>query len=209
MEFSGAVVNNTRPRIVALLDGPRFPEDAWAHLSPVSYEVDAVLVRDKTNGPQGLQHLGRRVRQLAPHVPLWINGPLEVALSVEAEGWHLPANQLPASDMRRWWMGTLSASAHTAEETNWHQGADLFIWGHAFLSRSKAEVPPRQTLGEVSRVARRPVLAIGGITPSTLPRLSGRRLSGIVVGDGIWLAADPVQAVRNMRAIMDAAHWFT
>lgn len=192
---------------VVLLDGPRFPEEGWAHLPDVVPWSDALLIRHKGATPQELWDFARRVQAVVPHASLWIDGPLEVALAVEATGWHLPAQHLPASTMRQGWKGLLSAAAHTADEARRHQAADVLVWGHAFWTRSKPGAPPRTTLGDVIHQVQQPVIAIGGITPETVSHLSGVGLGGVVAADGVWLAASPEEAARRIRGTIDRPEW--
>ncbi len=195
------------PFLIGLLDVPRFPHAAWALMPAVLSFADALLLRHKLATPNELFQVARRVRHMVPDTPLWINGPLEVALAIDAEGWHLPAGQMPASAVRAHWSRMLSAAAHTLEEARWHQGADILIWGHAFVTRSKPNTPPRHGLDTIIDGSVKPVAAIGGITPTTAPQLSGRGLQGVVVADGLWMAADPVNAAYRIRHAIDSPGW--
>ncbi len=169
--------------------------------------ADAILIRNPREHPRALWELGLAVRRVVPNTPLWVNGPLEVALTLEAEGWHLPSKQVPASLLKHHWPGILSASAHTPEEVSWHHQANILVWGHAFPTRSKPDAPPRNNLAAVRLKAGAPILAIGGITAHTAPLLSGQGLSGVVVADGVWEAREPVEAAQRIRAALDAPEW--
>lgn len=197
----------SKPLLIGLLDIPRFPDSAWSLLPAVTSYTDALLLRHKLATPNQLWHVARRVRELVPDVPLWINGPLEVALATQADGWHLPAGQMAASLMRPHWDGLLSAAAHTAQEAHWHHGADVLVWGHAFRTRSKPGVPPRNGSDAVIVSTTKPVLAIGGINPTTVPQLSGQGLSGVVAADGIWMATNPIEAACQIRWSIDVPVW--
>lgn len=202
-------VLNEAPKLVLVLDRPRFPESMWSFLPELGDVADAVLVRDQEGSPRDLIRLAERVRTLAPQLPLWIHGRLEVALALDAEGLHLPANHLPADRMRAWWPGRLSASAHDGGEAWVHRGADVLIWGHTFVTRSKPGLTPRRTtaLNEVQRVASCPILAIGGINSGNVARLAGWGLTGVAVADGIWCTANPAEAARHIRATIRNVGW--
>lgn len=176
-------------------------------LAGIAPFVDALLIRHKTVPPHLLWAEAKKVQQAVPGIPLWINGPLEVALSIGAAGWHLPADQIPAGILRTHWSGILSASAHTAEEVRWHHGADVFLWGHAFETRSKPGLLPRQGLEDVVARAGRRVLALGGITPQSVTQLGGLGLGGVVVADGVWMEPDPIGAAARIRQVLGTPSW--
>ncbi len=201
------MTNWDHPLFLVLLDGPRFHESNWDAVASVMSFADALVVRYPGTHSRGLWELALEVRHVASEAALWVDGPLEVALALGAEGWHLPSTQIPASLVRRHWTGRLSAAAHTPEEASWHHGADLLVWGHAFRTRSKPNVCPRQNLASVLLRSETPIVAIGGITRDTAPLLSGQGLRGVVVADGVWSTPDPVQAARQIRAAIDAPGW--
>ncbi len=197
----------SKPLLIGLVDVPRFPDSAWDLLPAIMPFVDALLLRHKLATPAELWRLARRVRQIIPDLPLWINGPLEVALAIEAEGWHLSGQQIAAPVLRSYWTGHLSAAVHTLQEARWHHGADVLVWGHAFRTRSKPDVRPRDGLDTIITATAEPVAAIGGITPTTVTQLTGKGLSGVVVADGLWMAADPIDAARCIRSAIDVPTW--
>jgi thiamine-phosphate diphosphorylase len=197
------------PALVVLLDRPRWAEASWSALSAVAREADALLLRDKESPPREFLAWVLRIKERVPDAALWVDGSLSVAMASEAAGLHLPAAHLAASTMRPFWPRWLSASAHDASEALWHHEADCLIWGHAFMTRSKPGLFPRQTLSEVVQAATRPVLAIGGINPENCCQLSGRGLSGVVASDGVWLSPDPAAAARRIREAVLAPSWRT
>ncbi len=183
-----------------LVDKPRFPDRAWMFLGDVARHVDGVLVRDQAGSPRDLLALGEHVRSLIGRIPLWVDGDLAVALALDAEGLHLPARHLPARQLRRYWPKLLSAAVHNLTEFADHRDADVLVWGHVFETRSKPGVAPRPRdgLAGILAAATGPVLAIGGITGETIGRLNGLCFDGVVVSDGIWSGANPVEAAENL-----------
>ncbi|MCY0879576.1 MAG: thiamine phosphate synthase [Firmicutes bacterium] len=197
------------PALVVLLDRPRLGPGYQAALPAVACMADALLLRDKEAAPREflVWALAIRERVGAGAVPLWVDGSLSVALASGAEGLHLPAAHLASGTMRAFWPRTLSAAVHDRAEAEWHRAADCLIWGHAFPTRSKPGLPPRQTLTEVQQVAACPILAIGGITADTCAQLAGRGLAGVVAGDGVWLQPDPARAAEAIRRTVLAPGW--
>ncbi|MBX5466054.1 MAG: thiamine phosphate synthase [Firmicutes bacterium] len=195
--------------LVALIDLSRFPDSGWEALPEVAAAVDAILLRGKSWGASALLRAGERVRRQAPKTPLWVAERLEVALALEAEGWHIPADGLDVGRLRRFWSRRLSAAVHTPEEAQGKAGADYWIWGHAFPTTSKPGLAPRSlsTLSHVLTRATCPVLAIGGIAPDNVGRLAGWGLSGVVVQDGIWAQPHPPDAARALARAVQRADW--
>lgn len=199
--------SNKAPEFVLLVDLPRFPKSAWEWLPSLQSVADAVLIRAKGESPETLAAVLERVRTLAPAAPVWVNGSWQVARGMGADALHLPADSDASEKLRRYWPGYLTASAHSADEARRHRGADCLIWGHAFATRSKPGLSPRTTLTEVLDAASQPVLAIGGITIATVDSLQGFGLAGVVVADGVWLQANPLQAAEHIKNIVATAHW--
>lgn len=196
-----------KPILIGLLDVPRLPDSAWHVLPFMEAYTDALLLRYKPASPDQLWQVAERVRRIVPHMPLWINGPLEVAMAVHAEGWHLPAGQMAAEKARPHWPGLLTGSVHNLDEVKHHHGADLLIWGHAFHSRSKLGFLPRRGLDGIIAATTIPVLAIGGITATNISRLSHSHLRGVVVADGLWMATDPIAAAQALCRAMGQPPW--
>lgn len=185
--------------ILTLVDVPRFPESGWPFLGAVAERVDGVLVRDKSSAPRQLYDLGRRIQTAIGNRPLWIAENLAVALALNAQGFHVSSQHIPAHVMRQWWPRLLSASVHDEHERSYHQGADFFIWGHTFSTSSKPGASPRPR-DELASIVRgpTPVLAIGGINSRTVVDLAGWGFSGVVVSDGIWVTDNPGIAAENL-----------
>ncbi len=98
-----------------------------------------------------------------------VNDRADLALAAGAHGVHLPAAGMPAARVRElradWLVGR---SVHAARDVLLDAGVDYFIFGTVFPSASKpgdAPVAGVQGLADAVAVSRRPVLAIGGITP--------------------------------------------
>ncbi len=195
--------------IMGLVDIPRFPERAWAWLGDLEGLLDGLIVRDKTNGASSVKTVAKQIREQAPTLPLWINSYVSVAVGLSAEGLAVPTNFMRTSFLRSLWTKPIMSSVHHIQDLQYHRGADYYLWGHAFPSRSKPGCMPRpwSELENIVRSANVPVLAIGGITAHNIEQLAKTGIAGVCLADGLWLETDPIQACRQIRECMQSSHW--
>lgn len=156
----------------------------------------------RAHGTEGghLVSLARRIRAAAHRwgAQLWINDRVDVALAVQADGVQLGRLSLPAAAAHELlgWSCLIGRSVHDAEEA-WQEDGDLAILGNLYSTTSH---PQRRPLGlEVLRraaAAKRPIVAIGGITPERVKEVVAAGAWGVAVMSGIWSAADPARAVE-------------
>ena len=82
---------------------------------------------------------------------------------------------------------------------------DYALAGPAFETASKPGYGPeigRKALAEIARVARVPVLAIGGINAARVGEVIAAGAAGVAVMGGVMRAADPAQEVRALIATL-------
>lgn len=101
-------------------------------------------------------------------VKLLINGRADIALAAGADGVHLPADGVPAAELRRAFPPGMivGVSTHTLKEAiaAREAGADLVTFGPVFSSPGKGEGIGLRCLAEVcERLAPFPVIALGGV----------------------------------------------
>jgi len=171
---------------------------------------DLVQVREKDLGGGPLLALAREIVEAAKSSPVRcsvvVNDRLDVALAARAAGVHLPADGLPAGQVRRaagkrWIIGR---SVHSLAEARQAQkeGADYLVFGPVFETPGKASFGPPQgtdALRKVIEGVRLPVWAIGGVTPERAAGLRGLGIAGVAAISCIAAAADPAGAVRDLR----------
>jgi thiamine-phosphate diphosphorylase len=96
-----------------------------------------------------------------------VNGDLEAALALEADGLHLPARgPVPETVRRRLPAGMrLGVSCHDAAELSRAAGCDWVLLSPVFATRSKPSRRPLGTarLAELARESPAPVYALGGV----------------------------------------------
>ncbi len=156
-----------------------------------------------------LWQLARELRSAADRAGagLWINDRVDVALAVRSDGVQLGARSMPVKDARRLlgrscWVGR---SIHRVEEAA-AADADVLVLGNVYATLSHPERPP---LGPetVRRAAsfRRPILAIGGITPARVAEVVDAGAWGVAVVSGVWQDDDPAGAARNYLQALETA----
>lgn len=164
-------------------------------------------------GPRGAIHLrahrqpGRRIHDLAlvlaaaqQETGAWlvVNDRVDVALVAGALGVQLTSHSMEVCDARAIAPAiAVGASVHSTDEARAAaaQGASWAVAGHVFESRSHPATEGRG-LGMIRHMAALdiPIIAIGGILPSHVPRLRAAGAYGVAAIRGIWDAHDAERA---------------
>ncbi len=137
---------------------------------------------------------------------LLINGRVDVALAVEADGVHLGGGALPVAAARRL-LGPqrlIGVSTHRAEEVSAAAaaGADFVTFGPVYPTPSKAAFGDPvgvAALRQACAAAPLPVFALGGISEESIPALLAAGAAGIACIRAILAAADPALAALRFR----------
>jgi len=181
---------------------------ALAHLPPGRVLVQ---LREKDLGGRELLRLSHAL-VAACHAAgqrLVVNDRLDVALASGADGVHLPAAGIPASDARRL-LGPgalVGVSCHSADEVRRARdaGASFASVSPIYDTPSKRAYGPPVGLAVLREAAALglPVIALGGITPARVPEVIAAGAQG-VAAIRAWLeGGDPAAAVRAL--LPDAA----
>jgi thiamine-phosphate pyrophosphorylase len=165
--------------------------------------VDYVQLREKDLGDRALLELAREVCAAAAGTGarVLVNGRPDVALAAGAHGVQLPADGLPAADVRRAFPDLLvGVSCHSVEAAARAEraGAHLVLLGPVFPTRGKERALGTGPLAAAAAAAGVPVLAIGGITPETAGdalRAGARGVAAIRA----FVGAEPQATVRALR----------
>ncbi len=141
------------------------------------------------------------------HVPFVINDNVEIALETDADGVHVGQSDMEAGDVRAK-LGPdkiIGVSAQTVEQAVLaeQRGADYLGVGAVFPTGSKDDAVdvPIDTLKEICRAVRIPVIAIGGITAENTPILAGTGICGIAVISAIYGQKNIPEATKKLRAV--------
>lgn len=178
--------------------------------------VDYIQLREKDLAARDLERLARdatrTVRENSATAKLLINGRADVALASGADGVHLPAGELAASEVRALWMQAsdrapvIAMSAHTIAEVRAAaaDGADFAVLAPIF---EKAHTDVRPVGIDALRAAcastlpaEFAVLALGGVTLANVEVCLAAGAAG-VAGIRLFQNGDIVETVRRLRAL--------
>ncbi|HXG42280.1 MAG TPA: thiamine phosphate synthase [Dehalococcoidia bacterium] len=174
--------------------------------------VNLVQLREKGLPPRELWALAQELRRVtAGRALLLVNDRADVALAVGADGVHLPEEGLPVAAARRVLGPTrlVGRSVHSAEAAARAEGegADYLVVGPVYPTRSHPGAVPGGPglVARVRQAVRLPVLAIGGITPETVPEVVAAGASGVAVISAILGSGDPQASAAALRSALDVA----
>ena len=174
----------------------------------------AVQVREKDLGAADLAFLCRRIRVLTldAQALLIVNDRLDVALAVGADGVQRTSTSLDVEDIRRVAGPALrvGASVHSLPEAldAEAKGADFLVFGPIYETPSKRPYGPPQGLARLAKLAagvRRPVVAIGGITPARVRDVRLAGAFGVAAISAILDTDAPADATRRFLDALAAA----
>jgi thiamine-phosphate pyrophosphorylase len=139
------------------------------------------------------------------HVPFVINDNVDIALKMDADGVHVGQEDMEAGSVREK-LGPdkiIGVSAHTVEEALLAEkrGADYLGVGAVFPTGSKddASVLDADTVREIVKAVKIPVIAIGGISMENVGKLKGYGLDGVAVISAIFAQEHIVEATAKLK----------
>jgi thiamine-phosphate diphosphorylase len=139
----------------------------------------------------------------AVDVPLIVHSRVDVALAVGAAGVHLGVSDVDVADVRRVAGDgfVIGRSAGNGDELRIAAGADYVTLGPLFPAADKL---PDAALGlsEFERLVSSssvPIVAIGGVTPTTAPDALRVGARGVALISGIFGSRDPERSAREVR----------
>lgn len=174
--------------------------------------VSIVQLREKHLSDGDLIALGLHVRDaIAGRALFFVNGSVDVALALDADGIHLPdAGPAIGSVRDRVGRGVLiSRAVHSVDAAVRAEraGADLLQAGTLFETASKpgAALLGVEGLREICAAVDVPVIAIGGITAARAGEALRAGAKGVAVISAIADAAQPREAASSLRRAIDAS----
>ncbi|MFA5353547.1 MAG: thiamine phosphate synthase [Thermodesulfovibrionales bacterium] len=180
---------------VCLLAGS--PPPPWTDVAePVTAALESgiswIQYRDKERSRREIYRNALILREITSrfNACLIINDHADIALAVDAEGVHLGQEDLPLREARRI-MGDriIGISTHSLEQALEAEkgGADYIGFGPVFPTMTKDAGEPKgvETLRQIVRSVRMPVIAIGGIKAGNLLFVIGTGCAGVAVSSGI------------------------
>ena len=174
--------------------------------------VGIVQLREKDLPGDELLPLARELRMAMGKDALFIvNGDVEVARAVAADGVHLAEGKMPVREARRQ-VGShviVGRSVHSVEGAVQAQdeGADYLIVGMVFESSSKPGKVPEglALLREVAREVKIPFVGVGGINASNVLQVMETGASGVAAISAMLAAPSPEASAREMARLMASA----
>lgn len=169
--------------------------------------LPAVQLREKDLEGGPLYRLAERLRKAtaAREALLLVNGRVDVAVAVGADGVQLGHGALSVADARRLLSpGTLvGVSTHAATEVTWARDADFLLFGAVYPTAGKTAVGVAALRAALAAAAPLPVLAIGGITATEVPELRACGVAGVALIRAILAAPDAAEATRALLGALD------
>ncbi len=173
----------------------------------------AVQIREKDLSTAELYELAAPLHAaLRGRALLLVNGRIDVALAIGADGVHFPERGLPAKKARDLVKDVclLGRSVHSVKAalTAEADGADYVQVGPIYETTSKPGVTPAglDLVTAVRDAVRIPVVAVGGIDATNAADVIAAGADGVAVIGAIMDAGDPAGAARELRAAVDAAY---
>ena len=165
----------------------------------------AVQLREKDLPDAEFMALARSLSDVTRRVGarLFINGRLDVALAVGADGLQRGHDAPPVGALRSRASGlSIGASVHSIDEARAAEGdgADFIVFGPVYDTPSKRPNGPPQgvdALANVVKVVSIPVLAIGGITAGRVAAVRAAGAHGVAVISAILGAEHPGEATKQ------------
>ena len=193
-------------------------------------QVDYIQLREKDLSSRDLESLARdavrAVRENSAATKLLLNGRPDIAWACDADGVHLPAGELPASEIRALWKRyndrdpLVGVSAHSIAEVNHAEanGANFAVLAPIFeklgteitgiglhVLRLACARSQASEYGDALHPHRFDVLALGGVNLSNARACLQAGAAG-VAGIRLFQEGDIFDTVRSLRGLADARH---
>jgi len=197
---------------MAITDGLHDDHEALLARTMAAVRGGATMVqlRLKDENPRTIVEVAQALLAVLPHtVPLTVNDRLDVALAAGVAGVHLGADDLPVAAARRIAPSgfVIGASVGSDAEVAGSRGADYVGIGPVCATGSKADAGAAIGLAEFTRLATLcalPAVAIGGMAASNARDAIRAGASGVAVVSGIFGAANPEAAAREIWEAMES-----
>jgi len=192
-------------RLVAITDNLRDGIDGLLARARAARRGGATMIqlRLPDDGAHTIATVARALID-AIDIPVVVHGRVDAALAAGAAGVHLGVRDFSVADARRIAGGAflIGRSAANDADVQYALGADYIAIGPVFPADDRR---PSVALGisefeRLARSARMPVVAIGGITPTTAGDAVRAGACGVALITGIFGSSDPERAAREVRS---------
>jgi len=183
--------------------------------------VDWIQIRERASSDAELLELSQQISDAARNagpVKIWMNGRLDIALAIHADGLHLGSGSIPAEQAASFLASlkgqdpklALSLATHSIQETEQARqwGVDCVQLAPVYIPLSKPASRAPLGLEGLARATQKapPLLAQGGITPERCAPLIKAGCGGVAVTGAILQGPQPLLAARAFRNHLDKAH---
>ena len=167
-------------------------------------------LREKHLDKEELLEEAKRVKKICEsyQVPLILNDDVELMLASDADGVHVGQQDMDAR-MARELIGPdkiLGVSARTVEQALKAEqaGADYLGVGAIFGTSTKEDAKKidYQTLQDICRAVKIPVVAIGGVSAENVEELAGSGICGVAAVSAIFAPQDVQRAAAELKKRM-------
>ena len=175
--------------------------------------VTLVQLREKEISSKDYLELAQRVKEITDRhgIPLIINDRIDIALAIDADGFHLGPEDLPVPLARKL-LGDgkiIGASAASVDEALLfqEQGADYLGVGAVFPTATKrgTEKVGLEDLRGIKSAVHIPVVAIGGINAENAKPVMETGVDGVAVVSAIMDQTDIREAARRLLSLLKGA----
>lgn len=169
--------------------------------------VTCLQLREKHLDKEELLEEAKRVKKICEsyQVPLILNDDVELMLASDADGVHVGQQDMDAR-MARELIGPdkiLGVSARTVEQALKAEqaGADYLGVGAIFGTSTKEDAKKidYQTLQDICRAVKIPVVAIGGVSAENVEKLAGSGICGVAAVSAIFAPQDVQKAAAELK----------
>ena len=166
-----------------------------------------VQIREKNLDEQEFEEEAIQLKKLCAEykIPFVVNDNVLLAKKIDADGVHIGQDDMNPMAARKI-LGEqkiIGVSAQTVEEAILaeNQGADYLGVGAVFHTGSKDDAieVPLETLKEICKAVKIPVVAIGGITKDNVSKLKNSGICGISVISAIFAQKDIIAATKDLK----------
>lgn len=165
--------------------------------------ADVIQLRDKHLDDNRFTVVAERVREICriSNVQFVVNDRVAIARRVGAFGVHLGRGDAPLADVSGLVVGASAGDVERARAAE-KAGANYIGFGHVYATSSKHKPGPPVGIGALACACAAvdiPVIAIGGITASTVAEVMGSSGAwGVAVVAAVCAAADPRDATARL-----------
>ncbi|WP_406241950.1 thiamine phosphate synthase [Tissierella carlieri] len=168
-----------------------------------------IQLREKNCSSLEFLEIATKIKEITDRyqTPLIINDRIDIALAVDAAGVHIGQSDLPVTIARKL-IGDnkiLGVSASTFEEAIKAQSedADYLGVGAMFTTGTKtdAKITSIDELARIREHIELPIVVIGGINKTTIPKFEGIDIHGLAVVSAIISQPDIKEAAKELKSM--------